>query len=313
MNKIYIEKWPKFRYLTILLSITILVVLIFFIAPNKNSKFKKNNNPNLSLHKTDSLITEKITYQKIFSDTTIKINDVYIDIKPHDSIFKGNILVLPGWNFKRSKWCDSTGFCKEAINNGYRLILPEMAKSIYSSYYFPETRKDWLKYPKLGWVTDSLIPTLQKKYGILLNGDKNYIIGLSTGARGALLIALKTDTLFQKIAALSGDYNQLNMPNDNLMLGYYGNIKKFKNRWDTVDNIVRICNKAKFSIYIGHGKNDKVISSKQSIELYDSLINTKTKKQIVLSLKENYGHNFKYWRSELKDIFIFFDNNFIEK
>jgi hypothetical protein len=309
MNKTYIGKWLNFRYITISLIITLLATIIFFLLFTKNNNIERKSNLFLSQKKSDSLVLEKHFYQKIVNDTTIKINNVLIDIKPNDSLFSGNILILPGWNFKKSLWCDSTSFCKEAIKNGYRLILPEMGKSIYSSCYFPETRKDWIKYPKLSWLTDSLIPALQNKYGILLYGDKNYIIGLSTGARGALQTALKTDSLFQKIAALSGDYNQLNMPNDKLMIGYYGSITKFKNRWDTVDNIVRICNKAKFSIYIGHGMNDKIVSVKQSKELYDSLINNKTKKRIILSLKENYGHNFTYWRSEVTNILLFFNRN----
>lgn len=71
--------------------------------------------------------------------------------------------MLPGWNFSKDKTCNETSFCKRALAEGYRLILPEMLKSTYATHYFPETRNDYRAYPTLTWVIDTLIPELKKK------------------------------------------------------------------------------------------------------------------------------------------------------
>ncbi len=246
------------------------------------------------------------TFCDIRGSVTFYLNSIPIDIYQNDSIFKGDILLLPGWNYKRNFWCDSTDLCKMALEKGYRLIMPEMGKSVYSSAYFSETRKDWRKYPNLNWVTDSLIPFVQKEYGVFRTKN-NYIIGLSTGARGVLLVGLKTDTLFLKGAALSGDYDQTKLPNDNLMTGYYGSYAKYKKRWQEVDNPVRDCKNVKFGLYLGHGKNDKVVPCSQTIELKDSLEKLNALLKIKLSIQENHGHNFKYWKSEVKNILNYFE------
>jgi hypothetical protein len=242
----------------------------------------------------------------IKTSTTIYLNKIPIDILQNDSLFIGDILVLPGWNFKRNLWCDSTDFCNKALKKGYRLIMPEMGKSIYSSSFFAETRKDWRKYPNLIWVTDTLIPYLRSKFGVFQTKN-NYLLGLSTGARGSILVGIKTDTLFKKAACLSGDYNQLKMPKDNLITGYYGNYSLFKSRWEKIDNPLMQSKKIKFDIYLGHGINDKVVNYKQTIELYDSLKKNKNDLNVFLSTPNKKGHNFSYWRSEVDTILKFYE------
>jgi S-formylglutathione hydrolase FrmB len=236
---------------------------------------------------------------------TIIINNIPVDILQNDSNPKGDILVLPGWNFSRTKWCDSTTLCSKALEQGYRLIMPEMGKSIYPTQYFNETRKDWLKYPTLTWVTDTMIPYLKNKYSIF-KSDKNYLIGLSTGARGVLLIAENTNGLFKKAAALSGDYDQTKMTKDNLMTGVYGEYSKFKNRWQTIDNPVQQLKKLKTELYIGHGMNDNIVPTTQSQELYDSLFKYMPNLHVAFNNPSQEGHNFKYWNSEVDHILNFF-------
>jgi len=249
----------------------------------------------------------KPSIRKNISSKTIIVNSIPVDIIQNDSLWTGDILVLPGWNFSRHKWCDSTDLCVKASALGYRLILPEMGESVYSSRYFLETRSDLKKFPTLLWVTDTLIPLLQKKYNIF-SKNKNFILGLSTGARGALLIALKTNALFKAGAALSGDYDQTKIPNDNLMTLFYGSYKNFSERWITVDNPVSQVANLKTAFYLGHGKNDKIVPFSQTQILYDAIRKTKPDLKCALHLT-NDGHNFKYWRSETDTILTFFENS----
>ncbi len=289
----------------IAISLIIITVAKSLNQEKENDNFKNKSNFRSSLIKKSNLFKEK-KYLGINGSISFLLNNVSVDIFQNDSEFKGDILILPGWNFKRNIWCDSLKFCELALKRGFRLVLPEMGKSIYSSSYYPETRKDWKKYPNLSWVTDSLIPYVQKKYGIF-STKRNYLLGLSTGARGVILIGINTDTLFAKGAALSGDYNQIKMPNDNLITGYYGSYFKHRKRWEEVDNPLRNSKKIKFDLYLGHGQNDKVVNYSQSVELYDSIKKNNKNINVILSAPNKKGHNFEYWRSEIKNILMFFE------
>ncbi|NJK84110.1 MAG: alpha/beta hydrolase, partial [Saprospiraceae bacterium] len=169
---------------------------------------------------------------------TLLIGGHLVDIMQPSGEIKGNIIVLPGWDFSRKDWCQKSSLCAQALARGYRLILPEMARSVYAAEYYLETRTDWLRYPNKIWCTDSLVPALQQRYGILLPEQKNFVLGLSTGGRGAALLSLALPELFTAAAALSGDFDQTKMPADNLMRGYYGEYSKFPERWKGVDNPV---------------------------------------------------------------------------
>jgi len=245
-------------------------------------------------------------------DTLVSLNNfngkltVYVKAADIKSV-KGTIVVLPGWKLPVLDWCTKTTLCEEALKQGYFLIMPEMAKSIYASERYPETRKDWLQYATREWFKDTLITYFQKNYHVLLPGQNNYVLGLSTGARGAALLSLDCPAIFKKGACLSGDFNQVNMPADALMTGWYGPITTFLARWKGRDNVVLRYKELKIPLYLGHGKADKVVPVNQTIEFGEIL--QKYKKQLVkLHLEEQAGHNYDYWNSEIKNVLEFFES-----
>ena len=249
-------------------------------------------------------------FNNIPTDSIVKIRtssgslDVYVKA-PHQKEPIGTIVVLPGWNLSVLDWCTKTTLCQKALEQGYILIMPEMGKSVYSYVIYPETRKDWLKYTTRKWFIDTLIPYFQKNYKALLPGQKNYLLGLSTGARGVALLSLDCPAIFKKAAGLSGDYDQTQMPSDNLMKGYYGPYDKFKNRWTGRDNAVYRFKELNIPIYLGHGKADQVVNCQQTIQLADSLKKYKPN-LITLHLDENAGHTYGYWDSEVDKVLKFF-------
>jgi hypothetical protein len=297
-----------------LLVIVLTVIILLIIQALKNRETIDLNNHFLKTEfdtakrflNKENIKTKIIDSANLTIPKTIYVNNIPVDILQNNDFLVGDILVFPGWNFKRNLWCDSSDLCTLAQKKGYRLIMPEMGKSVYSSCFYPETRKDWRKYPDINWVTDSLIPFLRKRYGIF-STKRNYLLGLSTGARGVILVGLKTDTLFKRAAALSGDYNQVRMQQDNLMTGYYGKYEKFKDRWKRVDNPLTQVSNIKFDLYLGHGKNDKIVSYLQTKELFDSIEANNKKIKIIISTPDDKGHNFNFWNSELDRIFSFFD------
>ena len=220
---------------------------------------------------------------------------------------KGTILVLPGWNFPPDDWCSKTTLCEKSTKQGYNLVFPDMGKSTYQTKVFPETRVEWRSTPTRKWLTDTLIPYLQKEFSLLIKKDRNFIVGLSTGARGVALVVLNLPKLFKGAAALSGDYNQSRIPYDNITTGYYGSYFKFKKRWDTTDNTVYRIKEFNTPIYLGHGKLDKVSPPEQTKLFYDSLVKYHPKLKVLLHMP-NAGHNYDYWESEVDKILEFFND-----
>lgn len=242
-------------------------------------------------------------------EDSVKKIKVDLFIPQHDTI--GDILVLPGWRFSRKRWQKETELLKLAEQHGYRCIFPEMGVSLYESEYFNETSIKWSTTPGGQWITKILIPTLREKYGIFKEGGNNYLLGLSTGGRGVVLLALQNPGLFTAGAALSGDYNQLTMPHDRLISSVYGPHRKFMKRWQTVDNPEQsiLTGKWEMPLYIGHGKQDRIVPFSQSQSLVDTLKKWHPKVPIVFSEPEKGGHYFKFWAGEVPAIIKFFNEH----
>jgi dienelactone hydrolase len=252
------------------------------------------------------ILPNKLCAQKEFS---INISGTEIEIKIPEDTIKGCILVLPGWNFKQDDICQKSEFCNMFVKQGYALVLPNMLKSIYALQIYKETRPDWQKYPSLNWVTDSLIPIVQKQYNLLLIGQNNFVFGISTGGRGVAMILEQTDNIFNAGAALSGDFNPLLDINDNLMIGYFGSYNLYPNRWTDGNNPFNNASKIKVPMLLSHGKADKIVPFKQSEEFYFELIKTNPKIKHQLILVENAGHSYEFWSKEYKNVLAFFKIN----
>ena len=258
-----------------------------------------------NLSKYKSFTDKKFIKEMLNDDTLIIIDGRKIFIKYTNKPVKGTFLLLHGWNFSPLDWCNKTQLCDKALGLGYNIVMPDMGKSIYHSSIYPETRADWKHYPTRPWLIDTLFPILQTKYNLLLLNERNFIVGLSTGARGVALIIIDKPKLFIGAAALSGDYDQGKMPTDNLCKGYYGDFKTNKLRWQTVDNVMHQTKKINTPIYLGHGVFDKICDSKQTLQLYNAI----KKNNLSLKIKLNMPkakHDYEYWSSEIDEILKFF-------
>ncbi len=235
-----------------------------------------------------------------YDGTLIDVQLLYPEGKP-----KATLLILQGWNFPISSWCDSSSLCEKALAEGYALVCPDMGKSIYTRRIYPETRADWLKYPTRKWMTHELIPFLQKERNLFLGVNDNFVVGLSTGGRGALLVAMDLPEVFDGTACLSGDFDQSKYPNDNLFKGFLGKMDEYPERWTGDENPMSFIDTYNIPTYIGHGINDKIVPTAHASELYEAI-----KKQgnckVKLNMEQNAGHNYAYWDSEVDKLLEFF-------
>lgn len=286
-----------------------IITIIFSCASNaENGKSGCNYNST----ELKATVKDTVAY-KLVKDTSIIYERAGKDVTIHlmknsdsSGLKIGNIILLPGWNYSSLDWCNKTSLCDKAKSLGYDLVLVDMQKSVYASRVYDETRSDVKSYPTRTWFIDTLIPNLQSNFGILIEDQKNYILGLSTGGRGAALLCLDKPNLFKKGASLSGDFNQMAMPNDNLMNMFYGSLKSHKNRWSGADNVVYQISRFKVPFYLGHGILDKVCPSSQTIEFYDSLRIHHPELEVILHIDSLAEHNYKYWNSEVDNVLNFF-------
>lgn len=281
-----------------------LISLFLFLSCNQGKNTKNNLFGNNNIDEDSSkYVSLEIGLQ------TIKVNEIAVDIIVPDRAVKGDLLVLPGWNFTRDRWCNESDLCTKALAKGYRLIMPEMGRSVYSSKYFPQTREDWIIAPTGTWLVDTLIKHLQNKYGILLFGKRNFLMGLSTGGRGVALTAIRTGKLFKAGVALSGDYDNILIPFDAVLTGFYGTYEDNKDIWETIDNPYHDAALLQVPLYLGHGLNDAVVPSQQSVSFYKKLQEVNPDLKVVLHISDSGLHNFNYWNSEVDASFKFFDDN----
>jgi S-formylglutathione hydrolase FrmB len=249
----------------------------------------------------------------IFAQSTITDHDTTFDVngRKTDIIFpsvkqKGTILVLPGWNFTRDDICLRSDFCTKAKQLGFVMVMPDMMKSVYATKIFQETRKEWISYPQLPWLTDTLIPALQSKFNLLQPGQNNFIFGISTGGRGVAMAAIYSQGIFIAGAALSGDYNQIEMQDDKLISGYYGEYLKFPDRWKGNDNPFYNAEKVNIPLFLAHGKADNIDPYHQTEEFYNKLKSIHPDLGHKLVVVENASHNYDFWSSQYDSVFEFF-------
>ena len=139
--------------------------------------------------------------------------------------------------------------------------------------------------------------------------DKNkkcFVLGLSTGARGAAILLLENPDIFSGAACLSGDYDPTLQKNDNLMINALGTYEKNKKAWTGDNNIVNRVKEFKKPIFIAHGKKDNIVPIAQSLLLKDKLIKENPKNIIKYDFPENGKHDYKFWNSEIDNVLEFF-------
>ena len=254
------------------------------------------------------------------SDTSYFVNfsnhPVQVKIICPSKQIKGVLLLLPGWNYPDLDWITKTSVARAALKNQFALLFVEMGKSVYMDSFYPDMRKDYKNYPTRTWLFDSVLSPLNK-FGWFTKNSNSFALGLSTGARGAVILALEHPQCFKGVAGLSGDYNPLLDKSDGLMVNCLGKYEKNTFRWIGTNNISLRANEFRTNIFLAHGTNDKIVPFNQTIDLLEKLLNVdlllnyhpkysnqgvfignyalnKSKKMRFVSVK-NANHDYQFW------------------
>ena len=296
------------------------------------SKLKEANYPFPNL-----IYPKDTTYFVMFRNRGVQVKIILPEQPP-----KGMILLLPGWNLPDVDWSAKTTVCSKALSMNFGLIFVEMGKSVYMDSFYPSMRKDYKFYPTRNWLWDTVIQPLQK-YGWFTPGSSSFILGLSTGARGALILGIEHSTCVRAIAGLSGDYNPLLDKNDGLMVNTLGSYEKNEFRWKGTNNISLRSKEVNFHLFLAHGENDQIVPIAQTLDLWNrfdkikleksyvdfkknrnattvykafltkSALQKKTKKLCLMTVKEA-NHDYQFWEfAGLKALDFFAEVNVTDK
>lgn len=292
-------------------ALLIIFISVVFIISCNNSKQTQTQTVSELDNSIEIANGEDYIFPIINSDTCLVFvfnNEYKCKVEfvlPKDSI-KASILLLHGWNLPGNQWCDSTDFCDKAKEENYALIIPDLGKCNYPLEIYPETLEQYKKYPSLTWIMDSLLNGISEQSGLLKEGHKNFVAGISTGGRGATLLAFYMPYLFDACATLSGDFDITAMQNEFLYIAWFGQFAEFKDRWENECFAYR-CNDYIVPSYIGHGKKDNVSPVLQSMAMYDSLKYHHPDLLIIENFPDESKHDYTYWTSETDNIIEFFN------
>lgn len=248
------------------------------------------------------------------------------------------LLLLPGWNYADTQWCTRTSVCSTALSRGFDVMLVEMGKSVYMDSLYPEMRVDYREHPTREWLWKEVLQPLQVRgyftdkgvpedpiittqgrvyYKSMKLPFPTFVMGLSTGARGALLLAIEHPEAFRGCAGLSGDYDPLSMKSDNLMINCLGKYEQVPWRWRGSNNIQLRINELSVPCYLAHGEADNVVPFQQSQQLFDAHENARRaagnsiKRSPMKSvLVKNGSHNYTFWGEQGIQALDFFEELF---
>lgn len=289
----------------------IILTLVIFSACNNHKEKKTIENEIITKkqetvkipHKNDTILSYKYDCCFIVSTKII--------YPPKDADIKGAILLLHGWNLPADEWCEKTSFCEKALNQNYVLIIPDYSKSNYTLEIYPQTIANYKKYPTITWIMETQIFMIQETMNLLLPGQNTFVAGISTGGRGATLLAYYMPNIFKAVASLSGDFDITTMTDEYIYYSFLGYYNDFPERWKK-ECFAYDCENFKVPIYIAHGDADRVSPVEQSKAMYDSIKLHQPNLKIKANFPTAAGHNYDFWEYETDNVLKFFEEVYQE-
>jgi pimeloyl-ACP methyl ester carboxylesterase len=217
------------------------------------------------------------------------------------------LLGLPGWKFSSTTWEEHADVGALAAEHGFRLALADMHISVYESAFYPETVADFrwcgpgCTLPGARWVGEVVAPWLRTQGAIA------GLFGLSTGGRGAVLLAQRYPGIAPKACSMSGTFDLFALPPGGEVQIHqviYGPREQFPDRWRADDTVSQPETLAGLSALVIHGAADPAVPPAQSEALAAAM--EAQGAEVRLVLVPGAGHDWGLWAGQLPSCFAFF-------
>lgn len=221
------------------------------------------------------------------------------------------VIALHGYRGNMYEWGQYGSIEVYAEKYGMAVVCPNMGTTTYEMKFYPQTVNPWAKIPGAVFIGRTLIPFLQKEYHLAAQKSKTALLGLSTGARGAVAVAQNFPERIGAVAGLSGDYDPLTMTTDPVLVSVYGSYKENEERWKTDANLIAGAPKLRgIPVYIYHGGKDTVVHWGQSLMLViklKSLQRSDPSYSIDYYEHKHARHEWRFWAGIIPLALEFFD------
>jgi S-formylglutathione hydrolase FrmB len=211
------------------------------------------------------------------------------------------VIALHGWGHSPESWRD-TPLAALADRHGFVVVAPAMGKSVFESRFYPESKGQWGEVPGACWIGEVILPWVRGTLGLGGDPQRTALIGYSTGARGALVVAERWPR-FAFVGALSGTYDLQVLGRDEgeyrIHAKIFGERAQFPERWvaEDVTGDGRERALAPARLWIAHGEADVVVSAEQARTLRARL--APFHPRFDVTIVPGLGHGFPLWSGQL--------------
>lgn len=219
------------------------------------------------------------------------------------------VIALHTYGERENEWETNTSIASLANKYSIVVVCPAMNKSLSETAFYPETAYRWNILPGGKYIGETLITFLNRTFSLATKKSGTGIIGVTAGARGALLVAATYSDKFAAAAGISGYYDQSTMPTSKMIESVYGSYRKNQQRWETEENVLKMADMLKgVSVYIYHGeKNDAFnpIQSKLMAIRLKQLEKKDSGYSITYKEGKTGGYGWLYWKGQAEPVMEF--------
>lgn len=219
------------------------------------------------------------------------------------------VIALHTYGERENEW--ETNSSIASLANKYNLVVvcPAMNKSLCETTFYPDVEYRWNIIPGGKYIGETLIRFLNDKFSLATKKSGTGIMGVTAGARGALLVSAAYSDRFAAAAGISGFYDQSTMQTSRMIESVYGSYRKNPQRWENEDNILKNAEKLKgVSVFIYHGERNDAFNPIQS-KLMAIRLKQLEKKDSGYSIayKEGKtgGYGWLYWKGQVEPVMDF--------
>lgn len=219
------------------------------------------------------------------------------------------VIALHQYGEKENDWEFNTSIASLANKYSMVVVCPSMNKSLYETAFYPETDYKWNIIPGGKFIGETLVQFLNDKFSLAVKREGTGIMGVTAGARGAILVAENYSEKFGAAAGISGYYDQSTMQTSKMIESVYGSYRKNQQRWENEDNALKLADRLRgVHVYIYHGeKNDAFnpIQSKLMAIRLKQLQNRDASYSILYREGKTGGYGWLYWKAQVEPVMDF--------
>lgn len=214
------------------------------------------------------------------------------------------LYLLHGFGDTYKKWVDATTIEQLADQHQLIIVCPDAGRS----WYFDSPIDPKSQYES--YITQDLIPYLDKNFRTKADRGNRALCGLSMGGHGSMYLALRHKNLFSIAVPQSGGLDIRPFPNNWKLKKYLGDIKNHPENWEknTVLELAKNLKDGELAISVDCDSEDFFVGLNRD---FKKLLNDK---KVKFSYQEHPGaHNWSYWQKAIVRQLPFIMKNFEKK